>query len=140
MSFQTELRPPIDRVAAIHGRVLSRMRTPVVLSGKKLLPEEAAAPDGLLPVFMMEACTIWETLSGNPVAAQYTPDPEALLGVRVVDAPALPIAVTLACLCETAHSVLRPEAILTDALLARWANRLEEIRLTPVPVPSIADE
>lgn len=140
MSFQTELRPPIDRVAAIHGNVLKRMRTPVVLSGKKLLPEEAAAPDGLLPVFMMEACTIWETLTGKPISANFTADPEALLGVRVLDAPPLPIAVTLACLCETAHSVLRPEAILTDALLARWANRLEEIRLAPAPRPKIEDE
>jgi len=149
----------VDRLTGIFTAVLRRLEAPVHLSGKRLDPDEAAAPDGLLPVFLLEACSVWGAISDREISAPIRQDADALLGVRVVGAPRLPAAITLLCLAESAVSVMqRPEPaespghsppgdsspgdspgagdiISVDTLLARWSEKVEELRSAPGPGP-----
>jgi hypothetical protein len=147
----------LQRLCGIFSRVIAGLDAPVMLSGKTLETEEAADPCGLLPVFMLEACSVWEAISGKPVAAPIHTDEDGLLGICVDGAPKLPMAVALLCLTEAASSVLRdtralladPSAepapgqpkhfVSADALLSRWADRIEEFRNEPVPAPQVED-
>lgn len=120
----------VDRFSQVFANVLSSLATPIVLAGETLTPDEAAAPDGLLPAFLLDACSVWETISGNAVEAPIRFDADALMGVRVADMPDLPISVTLACMTESAFSVIKSDAIVTDALLSRWSRQITQIRST----------
>lgn len=117
-----------DKLSRVFANVLSSLATPILLAGENLTPDEAAALDGLLPAFMLDACSVWETISGNPVEAPIGYDPDALMGVRVADMPDLPATVILACMTESAFSVLRNDAVVTDALLSRWSRQITQIR------------
>jgi hypothetical protein len=118
----------VDKLSRVFANVLSSLATPILLAGENLTPDEAAAPDGLLPAFLLDACSVWETISGNPIEAPIRYDPDALMGVRVADLPDMPATVTLACMTESAFSVLRDDAIVTDALLSRWSRQITQIR------------
>jgi len=131
---------PLAFVSDAFGNVLDQVADQVTVGEETLPPKEAARLDGLLPVFMLEAASIWENLAGEPVDAPMAPDRNANLGLRVVGSPtpagskALPTAVTLACLTEAAHIVLdENRSINLSPLLNRWQAKLDSLRLRPAP-------
>lgn len=118
----------VERLSRTFSHILTTLSSPIILAGETLTPEEAASPDGLLPAFLLDACSIWETISGNNIEAPIRYDPDALMGVRVAHLPDLPIVVTLSCMTELAYSILRGETMVTDALLSRWSRQITQIR------------
>jgi hypothetical protein len=118
----------VERLSRVFANILSTLSSPIILAGETLTPDEAASPDGLLPAFLLDACSIWETISGNNIEAPIRYDPDALMGVRVSHLPDLPIVVTLSCMTESAYSILRGESMVTDALLSRWSRQITQIR------------
>ena len=118
----------VERLSRVFANILSTLSSPIILAGETLTPDEAASPDGLLPAFLLDACSIWETISGNNIEAPIRYDPDALMGVRVAHLPDLPIVVTLSCMTESAYSILRGESMVTDALLSRWSRQITQIR------------
>lgn len=118
----------VERVSRVFANILTTLSSPIILAGETLTPEEAASPDGLLPAFLLDACSIWETISGNSVEAPIRYDADALMGVRVAHLPDLPIVVTLSCMTESAYSILRGDSMVTDALLSRWSRQITQIR------------
>ena len=118
----------VERLSRVFANILSTLSSPIILAGETLTPDEAASPDALLPAFLLDACSIWETISGNNIEAPIRYDPDALMGVRVAHLPDLPIVVTLSCMTESAYSILRGESMVTDALLSRWSRQITQIR------------
>jgi len=54
-------------------------------TGEELLisPEIASAPDGLLPVFLAAADTVWRDATSHDLGIKLQKDPKSLLGYRV---------------------------------------------------------
>lgn len=148
------MNPTLERTARIFTHMLDKLEAPIKLSGKDLESDEAAAPDGLLPLFVLEACSVWEAISNKTVVAPIRPDAESLLGIRVTDTPNIPTAIYLLCLAESAASVLREiepsltiedkvkmrQILSADALISRWAEQLEELRNEPLPQPTATED
>ncbi len=131
----------------VTASLLQGLAQPLKISETETVPHaQAARPDQLLPVLMLEAASVWENISGEQIVAGLAPDPFARLGVRATDGlrpvpltgdpeplPPVPATVVLACLTEAAESASDGQAIRLDHLMQRWEPKLAEVRQRPAP-------
>ena len=77
--------------------------------------------DGLLPLWVKEAETRWSVIRPGGVAPSVVEtDENALLGVRFVSFPGMPVAVLLACMAHTARGASDGRVISLDPMVIRF--------------------
>jgi hypothetical protein len=116
------------------------MRALLALDGKQVLLRDpisdtalacpldsVAAPEGLLPVFLVAGEAVWREASGKGFALDITRDPEALLGYRVNAIGAGSFSTIMLSVMEATAQVARPEALVVNDLGIVWKAATERI-------------
>jgi hypothetical protein len=124
------------RLAAV-GRA---MRGLLALDGKQVLLRDpisdtalacpldsVAAPEGLLPVFLVAGEAVWREASGKGFALDITRDSEALLGYRVNGIGAGSFSIIMLSVMEATAQVARQEALVVNDLGIVWKATTERI-------------
>ena len=116
------------------------MRALLALDGKQVLLRDpisdtalacpldsVAAPEGLLPVFLVAGEAVWREASGKGFALDITRDSEALLGYRVNGIGAGSFSIIMLSVMEATAQVARQEALVVNDLGIVWKATTERI-------------
>jgi hypothetical protein len=93
----------------------------------KIAPDSAAAPDGLLPVFLVAAEAVWRECVGDGFGLDIIRDADALLGYRVVGIRMGLFASVMLAMMEALAQAVRSEQIVVGELDFVWKSALERI-------------
>lgn len=96
----------------------------------------AAAPDGLLPAFVVAGEAVWREATGKGFELDIVRDPKALLGYRLRGIGAGAFTTVMLATMEATDQVTRPEAIMVNDLHSLWVAANE--RIAPQPATQIA--
>ena len=113
--------------------LLDQGRQPVLLedrvSGKTLevAPDSAAAPDGLLPVFLVAGEAVWREATGKGFKLDIQRDPSALLGYRIQNIGAGSFPVVMLSMMEATAEASGPGGILVNELGTVWRAATERL-------------
>jgi len=116
------------------------MRALLALDGKQVLLRDpisdtalacpldsVAAPEGLLPVFLVAGEAVWREASGKGFALDITRDSEALLRYRVNGIGAGSFSTIMLSVMEATAQVARQEALVVNDLGIVWKATTERI-------------
>jgi hypothetical protein len=122
-----EAGPPVKALDHTTGEIVS------------VRPQLAAAPHGFLPLFLAAGDTVWREATGRSLGIDLTPDPQALLGLRVHAVTSTAFAPVMLSMMEAIAQVARPDMLLVNDLQGPWLAAQERLawheKLTP-PVPA----
>jgi len=133
---------PIDlgRISAVLETLLRDSGKPVCitdLTSGEIRPvtlELAAAPHGLLPLFLAAGDTVWREATGRRLNITQVDDPQSLLGVRTESIGAGPVTPVLLSVMEAIAQAERPDMLLVNDMSRNWAiatDRMRRLRLRP---------
>lgn len=123
----------IHEVSSTLERLLVQSGRPVVLvtgvNGEfvQIAPDSAAAPDGLLPVFLVAGEAVWRECVGDGFGLDIIRDADALLGYRVVGIRKGLFASVMLGMMEALAQAVRSEQIVVGELDFVWKSALERI-------------
>ena len=83
-------------------------------------PGLAAAPEGLLPVFLIAADTIWREATGGSFGVHLRRDPQTLLGVYARSVSGGPFSSVMLSMMEAMGQVARPGMLLVNDFTTFW--------------------
>jgi hypothetical protein len=83
-------------------------------------PGLAAAPEGLLPVFLVAADTIWREATGRSFGVDLQRDPETLVGFHARGVSGGPFSSVMLSMMEAMAQVARPDMILVNDFDQLW--------------------
>jgi hypothetical protein len=122
-----EAGPPVKALDHTTGDIVS------------VRPQLAAAPHGFLPLFLAAGDTVWREATGRSLGIDLTPDPQALLGLRVHAVASTAFAPVMLSMMEAIAQVVRPDMLLVNDLAGPWLAAQERLawreKLTP-PLPA----
>lgn len=93
--------------------------------GSTLLPlsrDLAVAPDGVLPVFLVAADTIWRDATGKSFGVRLARDPSALLGFRADGIHGGPFSAVMLSMMEAIEQTARPSMLLVNDFDRLWRS------------------
>ena len=96
-------------------------------------PAAAAAPDGLLPAFVVAGEAIWREATDKGFALDIVRDPRALLGYRLRGIGAGTFTTVMLAMMEAAAQIAGPSAILVSDLNGLWAAATDRVERTAPP-------
>ena len=118
-----EAGPPVKALDHTTGEIVS------------VTPQLAAAPHGFLPLFLAAGDTVWREATGRSLGIDLTPDPQALLGLRVHAVATTAFAPVMLSMMEAMAQVARPDMLLVNDLQSPWLAAQERLawreKLTP---------
>jgi hypothetical protein len=123
----------VHEVSRTLQRLLVQSGRPVVLmpgvNGElvKIAPDSAAAPDGLLPVFLVAGEAVWRECVGDGFGLDIIRDADALLGYRVVGIRMGLFASVMLAMMEALAQAVRSDQIVVGELDFVWKSALERI-------------
>jgi len=127
--------PQVSRILAGllagSGRVVS-LRDKAAGHDIIVSPDLAAAPEGVLPMFLAAGEAVWRDATGRGFGLRIEADPAALLGYRAAAVTAAPFSVIMLATMEAIEQVARPGVVPVHALDAVWREAVNRI---PVAVP-----
>ena len=103
------------------------LRDPISNTALACPLDSVAAPEGLLPVFLVVGEAVWREASGRGFALDITRDPEALLGYRVNGIGGGSFTTIMLSVMEATAQVARPEALVVNDLGIVWKAATERI-------------
>lgn len=103
------------------------LRDPISNTALACPLDSVAAPEGLLPVFLVAGEAVWREASGKGFALDITRDPEALLGYRVNGIGAGSFATIMLSVMEATAQVALPDALVVNDLGIVWKAATERI-------------
>jgi hypothetical protein len=123
----------VSILSRVTERVLINGNRPIIFedvaSGASIqVPADtAAAADGLLPVFVMAADALWQSLTGNGFEVELQRDIHALLGWRVKKVGGSISAIMLV-MMEVMVQALQPEGIKITELGLIWEDSMAQVK------------
>ena len=97
----------------------------------EVTPAQAAAPDALLPAFVVAGEAVWRELTGKGFELDVERDQQALLGYRLRGIGAGNFATVMLATMEAAARVAGPRTIVVNELGAMWSDAMERaVRLS----------
>jgi len=124
----------IERVSGVMELLMKESGRPIVarnyVSGgfKEVPPDIAAAPDGLLPIFLVAGEAIWREATHGGFGLSVEPDERALVGYRVTEIGTDGFTSVMLSMMEAAAQVERPEGIVVEELGGVWESAMERIK------------
>jgi hypothetical protein len=85
-------------------------------------PEAAASPEGMLPIFLLAADSLWTRAAGRNLGIEIVPDPQALFHYRLQAIHHGPIAAVLLALAEVLRSTTTDGTVHAARLVEAWAE------------------
>jgi len=118
------------RAVLFHDRAAAQDRA--------VTPATAAAPDGLLPVFVVAGEAVWREATGRGFDLDIVRDPGALLGYRLRGIGSGSFTAVMLSTMTATEQIARPAALPVDHLHLVWSSVVERLdyRTRPVPRPS----
>jgi hypothetical protein len=89
--------------------------------------ESAAAPDGLLPVFLVAGEAIWRTAMGEGFGLKIERDEGALLGYRVAEIGTRSFTAVMLSMMVAVSQTARPEGIVLQELDPIWEEAMQRL-------------
>jgi hypothetical protein len=120
-----EAGPPVKALDHTTGEIVS------------VRPQLAAAPHGLLPLFLAAGDTVWREATGRSLGIDLTPDPQALLGLRVHAVATNAFAPVMLSMMEAMAQVARPDMLLVNDLQGPWLAAQERLAWREKLTPSV---
>ena len=123
----------VDDVGAVMEALLRSGGKPVLLDDKargmrqRVEADSAAAPDGLLPVFLVAGEAIWRTAIGEGFGLKIERDEGALLGYRVAEIGTRSFTAVMLSMMEAVSQVARPEGIVLQELDPIWREAMQRL-------------
>lgn len=117
----------IGRISATWQRVVEQWGVPVTLldrttgQANPVPPEVAAAPDGLLPVFLAAGDAVWRDATGNGLGVKLQRDPKSLLGYRAERVSGGTFATVMLSMLEATHQIARSDSLPVHDLVPGWS-------------------
>ena len=93
----------------------------------------AAAPDGLLPVFLVAADTVWRDATQRSFGIALSRDPGTLLGYRAERVSGGPFSSVMLAMMEAIDQVARPTVILVNDFNQLWRDFGRDLDLASEP-------
>lgn len=123
------VRPTVDLadVAGVMEELLRRSDRPILLEGRRVAIDCAAAADGLLPVFLVAGEALWREAMGEGLGLEIERDEGALLGYRVVGVGAKSFPAVMLAMMEAISQIARPEGIIVTELNEVWKEATARI-------------
>jgi hypothetical protein len=93
--------------------------------GSTMLPlsrDLAVAADGVLPVFLVAADTIWRDATGNSFGVRLARDPSALLGFRAEGIDGGPFSAVMLSMMEAIEQTISPSMLLLNDFDKLWRS------------------
>lgn len=94
-------------------------------AGSTMLPlsrDLAVAADGVLPVFLVAADTVWRDATGNSFGVRLARDPSALLGFRAEGIEGGPFSAVMLSMMEAIEQTARPTMLLVNDFDQLWRS------------------
>ena len=101
-----------------------------------IAPEDAAAADGFLPVFLRAADGVWRQTTGKSFGIDIRHSATATLGYEVKGIASGPASVVMLCMMEAMETVAEPERLLINDLRQAWQV---EVARRPEPAAQAAE-
>lgn len=107
----------IGQISVAWQRVVEQWGAPVTLldrttgQANPVPPQVAAAPDGLLPVFLAAGDAVWRDATGHGLGVKLHRDPKALLGYRAERVSAGTFATVMLSMLEATHQIARSDSL-----------------------------
>jgi len=126
----------LDDVSRTWRHVLTLDALPVLMNEQgeeatfAVRPDTAAAPDGLLPVFLSAGEAVWRELTGKGFELDVRRDPKALLGYRIEAIAGGSFPLVMLAMLEAKERVRESDGVRVNALNALWSDataRLEAL-------------
>ena len=130
----------LGRVSAVLETLLRDSGKPVCITDltsgevQPVSPELAAAPHGLLPLFLAAGDSVWREATGRRLNITQVDDPQLLLGVRTMSIGVGPVTPVLLSVMEAIAQAERPDMLLVNDMSRNWAtaaDRMRRLRLRP---------
>jgi hypothetical protein len=108
--------------------LLSRLDKPVAFLDRTtgtacpVTPDLAAAPDGLLPVFLVAGDAVWRDATDKSFGIGLLRDPQTLLGFRAAGISGGPFSSVMLSMLEAIDQTARPRMILVNDFDGLWRS------------------
>lgn len=124
----------LERVSGVWELLVRRSGRPIVArdyenGGFREVPADiAAAPDGLLPVFLVAGEAIWLEVTRGGFSLSVEADDRALIGYRVTGIGADCFTSVMLSMMEAVAQADRPEGIVVEELGTVWESAMERVK------------
>ena len=105
-----------ERAVTFHDKVAGKDR--------KVSPATAAAPNGLLPIFVVAGESVWREATGRGFDLDIVRDPEALLGYRLRGIGSGSFTTVMLSAMAATEQIARPTVLPVDRLHVVWSTAL----------------
>ena len=123
----------VDDVGAVMEALLRSGGKPVLLDDnergtrQRVEADSAAAPDGLLPVFLVAGEAIWRSAMGEGFGLKIERDEGALLGYRVAEIGTRSFTAVMLSMMEAVFQVARVDGIVLQELDPIWREAMQRL-------------
>ncbi len=127
-----EGKPDLEQVGRVLEALIERSGRQVTTLDRAtgviepISAELAAAPSGLLPVFLVAGDTVWRDATGHGLGVELRPNPQSLLGHEAVGVGG-PFSVLMLSMMEAVDRVATPREIPAHLLLEQWQDTTERM-------------
>jgi hypothetical protein len=118
----------MDAVRRTLGALLSRSDRRIGMLDRRtgdvvaMSPDLAAAPDGLLPVFLVAADVVWRDATRKSFGVGLRHDPKTLLGFRAESVSGGPFSSVMLSMMEAIEQTARPGMLLVNDFDVLWRS------------------
>ena len=127
-----EGKPDLEQVGRVLEALIERSGRQVTTLDRAtgviepISAELAAAPSGLLPVFLVAGDTVWRDATGHGLGVELRANPQALLGHEAAGVGG-PFSVVMLSMMEAVERVATAREIPAHLLLEQWQDTTERL-------------